>query len=200
MSFSWGLEIEVFRIVYWKQQCTSLFIAGLNRIIYNINVKIFLVIEFWFYNEVGIILLSLHSLLGFFRITDPVHFKLKYETRLRTVELKWIMFVHIKNTEWRYLRTWCWGNPTVHYRGRKSAPAVPILNRVCLGNIFTASFFKIHLKFNIIRPSAPMSSKWSPRFVFSDQNVVRCCAISHECYMPHHFPLDLITPTIFSGK
>jgi hypothetical protein len=59
-------------------------------------------------------------------------------------------------------------NPQVHYRIRKSSLPVPILSKIDPVRSISHSS-KVH--FNIILPSMPRSSKWSPSLRFPQQNL-----------------------------
>jgi hypothetical protein len=61
-------------------------------------------------------------------------------------------------------------NPKVHYRVYNSPPFFPLLRQMNPVHDFPPYFRKIHS--NIILPSTPRSSEWSPPFRFSDQNFV----------------------------
>jgi hypothetical protein len=57
-------------------------------------------------------------------------------------------------------------NLNFHYHVNKSLPLDPTIYQVNTVNMFTFCNLKIH--FNIVLPSACMSSKWSLPFTFSD--------------------------------
>jgi len=71
--------------------------------------------------------------------------------------------------------------PLVHYRIHNSLPPVPILNQI--NPVHAPShFLKMH--FNIIYPSTPGSSKWSPCFRFPLQNLACTSPLPNTCYIP----------------
>jgi hypothetical protein len=72
-------------------------------------------------------------------------------------------------------------NPKVHYRIHKSPTLVPLLSQ---NNPVHASshFLKIHL--NIILPSMPGSSEWSPPLRFPHPNTLRTSPLHNRCYIP----------------
>jgi hypothetical protein len=71
--------------------------------------------------------------------------------------------------------------PLVHYRIHNSPPPVPILNQIHLVHV-PSHFLKMH--FNIIYPSMPGSSKRSPCFTISLQNLACTSPLPNACYIP----------------
>jgi hypothetical protein len=78
-------------------------------------------------------------------------------------------------------------NTKIYYL-RKSQPILSILNQINPFRDLPANLFKI--RFNIILPSTPRSSKWSPLFRLPHQNRVCNSPLPHTSHMPHrsHFP------------
>jgi hypothetical protein len=73
-------------------------------------------------------------------------------------------------------------NPKVHYRIHMRPSPGPILTQINSFHAYTSHFLKV--RFNIIVPATPPSSKWSLSLRSSHQNRV-CTSLSHTCHMPH---------------
>jgi hypothetical protein len=68
---------------------------------------------------------------------------------------------------------------------------VPNLSQMNPVHILPTYLSKIHS--NIIFPSTPKSSEWSPPFMFYNQHILRISHLSHACYMSrpsHTLPFD----------
>ena len=82
-------------------------------------------------------------------------------------------------------------NPKVHYYTHKCPPPAPILSQLNPVHTPTSYFLKIRL--NIILPSTPGSSKWSPPYRYQHQNSVYTSPLPHTCYISrpsHRFRFD----------
>jgi hypothetical protein len=75
-------------------------------------------------------------------------------------------------------------NPKARFRVQKSPPFYSILRQMNPVRIIAPFFFKI--RFNIILPFTPMSSKWS-LFFLPKYCAVCIYHISHVCFIPHPF-------------
>jgi hypothetical protein len=75
--------------------------------------------------------------------------------------------------------------PNVHYRVPNSPPFVLMLRQITPVHVTLSFFFKI--RFNIILPSLPRSSKWSLSFLFPHQNPLFIYLLAHKCYMPRQY-------------
>ena len=63
-------------------------------------------------------------------------------------------------------------NPKVHYRTHKRPPTVSILDQPNPVHIPTSHLLEIHP--NIIQPSTPRSTQWSPSLRFPHQDPIQC--------------------------
>ena len=85
-------------------------------------------------------------------------------------------------------------NPKVHYRTHKRPPPVPILGQPNPVHIPTSHLIEIHP--NIIHPSTPRSSHWSPPLQFPQQDPI------HHPFLTHtrHMPSPSYSPTAFTSR
>jgi len=90
-------------------------------------------------------------------------------------------------------------NPKVHYRTHKRPPPVSILGQPNPIHIRTSLLLKI--RSNIIRPSTPRSSQWSPSLRFPHQHPIHPLSSPIRATCPAHLILlDFITRTIYICK
>ena len=73
-------------------------------------------------------------------------------------------------------------NPKVHYRTHKRPPPVSILGQPNPVHIPTSHLLQIHP--NIIHPSTPSSSQWSPSLRFPHQDPIHPPLLTHTSHMP----------------
>ena len=73
-------------------------------------------------------------------------------------------------------------NPKVHYRTHKRPPPVSILGQLSPVHIPTFHLLEIHP--NIIHPSTPRSSQWSPSLRFPHQNPIQPPLLNDTRHMP----------------
>ena len=84
-------------------------------------------------------------------------------------------------------------NPKVHYHTHKLPPPISILGQPNPVHIPTSHLLEIHP--NIIRPSTPRSSQWSPSVQFPQQDPIH--PLSNP-YTPHAQPISfflILSPT-----
>ena len=74
------------------------------------------------------------------------------------------------------------------------ANSLSISSQINAVRVFPFHFLKIHL--NIILPSTPVSSKWSPSIRFPNENPVYTSILPHICYMYRPSHSLFITRTI----
>ena len=90
-------------------------------------------------------------------------------------------------------------NPKVHYRTHKRPPPVSILGQPNPVRIPTSHLLDINP--NIIHPSTPRSSQWSPSLRFPQQDPIHPLSSPIRATCPAHFILlDFITRTIFGEE
>ena len=85
----------------------------------------------------------------------------------------------------RFLR-----NPMVHYRTHKRPPPVPILVQPNPLHIPTSHLLEIHP--NIIHPSTPRSSQWSPSLRFPQQDLIHPLSSPIRATCPAHLILSCL--------
>ena len=92
-------------------------------------------------------------------------------------------------------------NPKVHYRTHKRPPPVSILGQPNPVHIPTSHLLEIGS--NIIHPSTPRSSQWSPYLRFPHQDPIHTPLLTHTRHMPgpsHLILLDFNTRTILGEQ
>ena len=73
-------------------------------------------------------------------------------------------------------------NPKVHYRTHKRPPPVPILGQP--NPVHIPTFYLLEIYPNIIHPSTPRSSQWSPSLRFPHQDPIHPPILTHTRHMP----------------
>ena len=91
--------------------------------------------------------------------------------------------------------------PEVHYRIHNSPPSIPMLSQIIQAHATPSHC--LNVRFNIILPSMPGSSKWSFSLRFPHQNPVCTSPFLPTCHitpLPHLILLDLFTRMIFGEQ
>ena len=90
-------------------------------------------------------------------------------------------------------------NPKVHYRNHKRPPPVPILGQPNPVHIPTSHLQQMDP--NIIHPSTPRSSEWSPSLRFPHQDRIQPLSSPIRTTCPAHLLLlDFITLSLYEDK
>ena len=73
-------------------------------------------------------------------------------------------------------------NPKIHNRNHKRPSLAPVLGQI--NPVHATPFHFLNTHFNIILPSTPKSSKWSPSIRFPHQNPVFTSPVAHVSHLP----------------
>ena len=85
-------------------------------------------------------------------------------------------------------------NPKVHYRTHKRPPPVPIMGQPNSVHIPTSDLLEILP--NIIHPSTPRSTQWSPSLRFPHQDAIHSSLLTHTRHMPSPSQIIMVTEIV----